>query len=244
MSPFFNSPKFNLSFALRVIYLAVQDKYKRKRPVLLLVDEITKLGSNEIIVKVLSEIGGTLSNYESDTFNALISTLSNEPFSTFYTESQRPIDWIFLEPLSNEDAFSLFPESSKSEALQLCLSDCNGHPRSLQLVQEALKYFQLGEKLSSLKYSELLTKYILKFWDTNTSAHIPEPPEEIVRAALLGKQFELSNFIPVPEGSDRKPLTLQQHLKSGYCLNVNFREEGTLVPRLSPFMLLLYATKK
>ena len=98
--------------------------------VLLLVDEIIKA---YYVDDIVSEIGTCLDELPPNFFNAVVSTL--DVHAVQKTSSNRPIKWISLPPLNNEDGFALFKEllnkipPSRQKVIKQLIADCSGHPR-------------------------------------------------------------------------------------------------------------------
>jgi len=117
--------------------------------VFLLIDELIKCNeSNEKnssgltnVDKVLSEIGACLNLFPSERFNCIVSTLDTRPIKRTQSASGRPIHWILLEPLSIVEARELFEKYKHLLQLGQCISDCNGHPRSLETLKIVCEKF-------------------------------------------------------------------------------------------------------
>ncbi|KAL6068387.1 hypothetical protein QOT17_008198 [Balamuthia mandrillaris] len=103
-------------------------------PVILLLDELMKAGSDERCGAILSEIGNALNEVED--FNVLVTTLDTNPLSSLK-------DSLTLIAACR----SAVPQAGSKEGIQVaklrCVrqatSDCVGHPRSLQYLADVLK---------------------------------------------------------------------------------------------------------
>lgn len=197
--------------------------------VLLLVDELMKSGGGKedkvLIEEKVSEIGKCLDTLTTR-FNVVVSTL-NMLATDKETKSGRKIIWIKLAPPTLDEALSLFGEDAlKFPILRQCISDCNGHHRSL----ETLKL--VWDKCKEKDYSyTMLIQELGKRMDPKYS----ELRIDLIRAALRG----------YPVFSDESPDGKQSYadyLASGFYLNTP-DQPSYFVPRISPLQLLLYAHK-
>ena len=90
----------------------------------------------------------------------MITTLDATPLLQSSTRSGRPIKWIPLGLIHTEAATSLFrpyfkmSTTEKRKVLLLCVSDCNGHGRSLEALGTTLAETTTGNLISS--YSEIM----------------------------------------------------------------------------------------
>jgi hypothetical protein len=219
-----------LSVNLRKVVDCILVAVPEKTGILLTVDELIKSAGEKReyesnIDSILSEIGYCLNSLSSTKFNTTVCTLDVKPFTRMQTLSGRPIDWIILSPLSYPTAVSLFPE--KTPALLQCISDCNGHPRSLQYLAKTLLQNNKWNQLSYHQLSSLFLQVLL-------TAPIPRPQNiNIIKAALLGDSVSLEDS---PDGKN----TYRELIWMGYLLN-DLKGETTIIPRLSPLLLRAWA---
>lgn len=147
--------------------------------------------------------------------------------------SGRTIQWVPLKPLSWEDALSLFPNSQKYPQLQRCISDCNGHPRSL----EALKILCDKKGWQLPEYLPLVQEFIYKL----ESSAIPIPEPSHIIAALRGQSVHLEDSPDLPVVG-KKSTTYREYVAQGHFLNTLEDGEAKIIPQLSPILLMLFAT--
>jgi hypothetical protein len=196
--------------------------------VLLLLDKLMKSGGGKedkfLIEEKVSEIGKCLDTLTTR-FNVVVTTLN---MLATDKESGRKIVWIKLAPPTLDEALSLFGEDAlKFRILQQCISDCNGHHRSLETLK--LVWDECKEK--DYSYTMLIQE-LGKRMDPKYS----ELSIDLIRAALRG----------YPVFRDKSPDGKQSYadyLASGFYLNTP-DQPSYFVPRISPLQLLLYAHKQ
>jgi len=211
---------------------------KQSLGVFLLVDELIKCNesneknSNDLtnVDKVLSEIGGCLNLFPSERFNCIVSTLDTRPIMKTQSKSGRPICWILLEPLSIVEAMELFEKYKHLLSLCQCISDCNGHPRSL----EALKIVCEKFNWDLPNYYTMITKLV----DQVRNSLLLIPDLALIKAALRGVPVNLSD-----SPDEDKMVSYRDYIMMGYYLNTINPDSKELIPRLSPLLLAIFAWK-
>jgi len=147
MAPVF--PFLHLTVAVKCVML-----HSQKEGVLLLVDEVMKFEGKEVTVqKVVRRIGACLDLLP--TFNTVVTTLHKVAFIGEIQKTGRLIKWITLPPAKLMESKSLFGRAAIDNCgLAQCISDCNGHFRSL----ETLKVVWDKEGCPGISYSSLINK--------------------------------------------------------------------------------------
>ncbi len=197
--------------------------------VLLLTDELMKSGGdlkNTALIKgKVSQIGKCLDTLTT-CFNAVVTTL-NMVATDDETDSGRKTPLIHLSPPTLEEALSMFGEDAgKSPILRQCISDCNGHHRSLETLK--LVWDECKEK--GYSYTMLIQELGKQMHPKYSELSIA-----LIRAALQG--------YPVFKGdSPDGKRSYADYLASGFYLNTP-DQPSYFVPRISPLQLLLYAHK-
>jgi hypothetical protein len=114
------------------------------------------------------------------------------------TGSGRQIEWMLLPPLSIEESLSLF--KNKREKLNgyinLAISDCNGHPRSLEYIYRVCEKYQWEIKSYSPFFEDFYSR-------------ISPPPYSIIEAVLNSRLVMKSDCPP----GDKK--TYNQYIQEG-----------------------------
>ncbi|KAL6062831.1 hypothetical protein QOT17_011974 [Balamuthia mandrillaris] len=213
-------------------------------PILLCVDELLKVSSapqpdinDPQVAKALSSIGKQLNR--DPYFNVVVSTLDSGPVLVEQTRSGRPITWIPLPPLTLKDSLLLFKPILDNEEdmrakvnIALAISECGGHPRSLESLWLVLhdppnsRYFSFPELVSLVIDRMLLVIF----------------PMQALQIALLGIPFPLDT--PIESGPHSTlPRTIRSEIASGLFLNAleSAGETVAIIPRLSPLRLRQYA---
>jgi hypothetical protein len=225
------------------------------KPILLCVDELLRASypinpRSNVVRGTISAIGKVLTSYPD--FNAVVSTLDAEPVNQEAAFSGRPIRWVPLPPLGLSDAISLFKEGLLSEkpflnlspkarrCIKLCISDCNGHPRSLENLAIILnRHASLAQAGDYTTLMNLLA-----------STYYRPPLAEHVRLALLGDTYPLEKEVvtasAIVTAGDNKPRypTLASLISQGVFLNADTNDIPTCIPRLSPLLLRAYTTSQ
>jgi hypothetical protein len=132
--------------AVRVCLAALRE-HGAKRGILLLVDAVVKLGPQT--AALLSVVGTLLDSFTSEELNVACTTLDATAFITPETASGRPLAWAPLPALSQASVERMLCRALRlcmlPRALRVALSDCAGHPSSLEYVMEAAKRLQLAD---------------------------------------------------------------------------------------------------
>ncbi|KAL6076187.1 SAM domain-containing protein [Balamuthia mandrillaris] len=189
------------------------------------------------VAKALSTIGKQLN--EDPYFNVVVSTLDSGPMLVERTRSGRPITWIPLPPLTLKDSLLLFKSILDEEKeprakanIALAISECGGHPRSLEslwlVLRDApnLPYLSFPELISPVIYHMLLASI----------------PKQALQIALLGIPLPLDT--PIESGPhSTSSCTIRSEIASGLYLNAleSAGDTVTIIPRLSPLRLRQYA---
>lgn len=196
-------------------------------PVLLLVDEITKAPGP---VKVVSAVCGMLSAFpDARKFMAVISTLEGAvPRGIQRTASERPIQWIPMRLLQQDDVDGLFANVYKDgppAAIQRIIRDAAGHARTLEKL-----YALCGE---SADVARLYQDYCLRIGVFSPAKHFDvEVIFEVVKYVLRGKEVTWEREIA--DG-----VTVDQLVSWGVLNNTPVQEDEAVVPLMTP--LGLYA---
>ncbi|KAH3744903.1 hypothetical protein Pelo_13712 [Pelomyxa schiedti] len=124
-----------------------------KKCIFLGVDEIMK--TLDYYQKILVEIGVLLDTYDGTNEQgwrvfALVTSLDASCFKMIATSSGRTIHWVPLTALKLNDSVSLFESMSNeiktNATVQCIISDCGGHPRSLE---EKLDYNSISHNMET-----------------------------------------------------------------------------------------------
>jgi hypothetical protein len=192
----------------------------KKKNLFLAIDELMKAGGHPVVkipnrpLDVVGIVGGILNAYENVV--ALITTLDQgncflantaAPLIGEKISSGRAICWFPLDLLSKEEALSLFNGGKLDGRMRLLISDCNGHPRSLQYMWQV--FSDLDWDVSAYSYAKLVEKFVETY-----GTFIP-PPASVVKECLLGQQVELLSH----PSEDAK--TFQQYVETGVLINSN-----------------------
>jgi hypothetical protein len=190
-----------------------------QKPILLLVDEVMKFGE-ELATALLHNIAECLG--KSNNFETVISTLNPGPILAEKTNSGRKVVWLNLSPLSLEESLRLFKNFPLNDEAKLAISDCNGHPRSLECIWHAFTKTPTNESINH----EFTMKIAIQNWGSRYSQITPTH----LKVALEGKTLRVTDKV---EGL--LPIT---EIQTGIFLNVNATTH--FVPCLSPFALRVF----
>jgi hypothetical protein len=115
-----------------------------------------------------------------------------------------------------------------SREMELCISDCNGHPRSLEAV---FKAFDSLPDIHLQTHSEIMT-LANSLYEGGTSP----VQHDLLKCALKGLPVNLTTTI------DKK--TMSSWLASGILINTNVKHtDFEIIPQISFFAMLLYTMK-
>ena len=109
--------------------------FDTKRPILLCIDELMKSPNPQ---QLSTAIGNTISIWNSNKLNVVMSTLDWEPIHKG-TNCRRSIISIPLKQLSFEESMSLFKNKEIEDNIKRAIVYCNGHPSSLASLSMYLK---------------------------------------------------------------------------------------------------------
>lgn len=206
------------------------------RGVLLLVDEIIKLGP--AVPKLLSLVGRLLDTFPSEQFNAVCTTLDAEPFITEVGASGRELLWAPLPPLQQSDVEAMVQSALGVDvlprALLVAISDCAGHPRTLQYLLEAAQQLMLADPRGWASDNQKLLHELRVKVTARLRAAVPT---WAVRAALTGEALDLDASL----SGAAPPRTLRQSIVDGTFLNSSIDKVRQAVPQLSLMYLLAAA---
>jgi hypothetical protein len=200
------------------------------KPVLLCVDELMKSTNPK---EVVSAIGSCLDQIEN--FDAVVSTLDIYPVTQEETDSKRKICWVKMTPLKLEHGLELF-RSILSQApgrevvIEACISDCNGHGRSLETLALHLRNPACREIDS---YSAIMDAIA-----DQVKGSLQEVSIEMVTLALAGNTVSLSDDVIT---FDKRKKSISQCISAGYYLNSLVGGEKNVIPQLSPLLLRAFA---
>jgi hypothetical protein len=172
---------------------------------------------------VLAAVGLALN--QSEKFNAIVTTLDQGPVLQMLSSSGRLIKWVRLRRPTFVEVLQLFP-GELAPLLQRCISDCNGHFRSLEALYCTWKLFETYPRAAA--YDDLMDAVFREF---------PYPSykltPDLVYAALKGAVVNLDTKIGAA--------TFRQHIVDGLFLNALSADESAAVPLLSPLILRRWA---
>ncbi|GBC00031.1 hypothetical protein RclHR1_37100001, partial [Rhizophagus clarus] len=216
------------------------------KSVLLCVDEIMKI-DNEDHSSVVNLLNNLYIPYKDlmlkeKVFKFIVSTLDASLLQdTQTTALGRPISWIPLRKLEFSEStalFSKFIEELEENAdrvfiIKKCISDCNGHPRTLESLYSLLN----GNKtiLKTANFAAIIEMLISKI----TINYITFP---VVKLALLGKYVRLDEEVEV---AAKKVLRVKDLITSGVYINTltNFEDATQVIPTLTLVSLYYFCTK-
>ena len=112
-----------------------------------------------------------------------------------------------MDLLSEEEALSLFNGNELSDMMQLLISDCNGHPRSLQRMWETCD--EVNWDLDTFGYAAIVKKFVEHY------GKLISPPLSVVKAVLLAEEVELDS----PPDKERPKKTFQSYIEDGVLIN-------------------------
>lgn len=217
--------RLSLSLAIKCIMAHSQ------KGCILCVDELLKSGgyrNNEVLINgVVSAIGGCLDTLPI-TFNAIVTTLDATALTQEQIKSGRKINWVYLRPAKLDSALSLFGDLTLSPVLVQCISDCNGHFRSLETL------FVLWQEVEGkpLTYPTLI-KRLRERMDNKYGDNLTI---DLIKSALRGTEI-------TPSDSPDSHKSYREYLSMGIYLN-SVKGEEKFVPRLSPLLLMLFAERE
>jgi len=238
--------------AVKACLLAAERELRKECGILLLVDEIVKLGQAPSTplqpaptMQLLSLLGGLLDTFTSRQLNVVCSTLDAVVVDRLRTASGRPLHWAPLPALTQEAAEKLMlralqhprhdaaassvPPNSLSPAVRIAISDAAGHPRSLEHIRAAVE--QLRSRNEPIRL-EVLRNAVLAAPQGPASL-----PVAAVKAALRGVECSLEDEL-LGSGDSRK---LHQLIAEGMFINTDTNPSYRVVPKLSMLRLLQFA---
>ena len=221
--------------AVECCLAALNECNSPKRGVLLLVDEVIKLGAEQKVDKLISVVGSLLDSYSSEQLNAVCTTLNATAFVTMNTKSQRLIKWAPLPALEQQPVERMVEEALQVHplppAVRVVLSDCAGHPRTQEYVMKAARELQRADPRGWMKdqvqcLQKLRAAVIARFKGT------VQPWAAF--AALEGAALGLN--LPVPGSSSKN--SLRVHIANGVFVNTDMTTLDMAVPKMSLLTLL------
>ena len=217
---------------------------------LLCIDEIMKAGKQA--TDVSHQVGLLISFFPEKRKNFLFpleTTLDIAVINREKTASSRAIDWVRLPGIKTEESATLFDAAfplwraagtakSWTDVVGLCISDCGGHPRTLEIFKEVLKEF-CGD-INCWKDSRTAPSYGQISAKMKTKLKVfPAPEFDVICAAVLGEPLNAKDKIGTETVSDL--------VNGGYLdnsLDDLVEEMQTIVPKLSVFRIRVFCTKK
>ncbi|KAH3767429.1 hypothetical protein Pelo_696 [Pelomyxa schiedti] len=211
------------------------------------VDEIVK--TKKFCKHILTEIGGVLDHFDEKNPKrvfSLVTSLDALYVKELETSSGRKITWIPLPALKYSDSVSLFdalPSYIKdNESVKCVISDCGGHPRSLEWLYLAVKDVPETEP-TKLSYSSITAEIEKSLRCTGTFCDFPL---DWLKPVLLGTQCNLTDIVgqqPNPKDSSSSiHITVKDLIKSGYYCNSQETVHNLhVVPRMTPLQIQLWA---
>jgi hypothetical protein len=205
-----------------------------KRGILLLVDEVIKLGDRA--TGLLSVAGALLDDFPAHQFNAVCTTLDAKAFIDLATGSKRPIAWAPLPALPQQPAEGMLRHALKLGALpravRVALSDCAGHPRSQQYVKDAAEALQRADPATWMADEGKLLRSLRE----SVVGRLLRHDTWVVRAALEGCALRLDEPVPCAPAADRR--SLRELISAGIFLNTDVANVTQAAPKLSMMSLL------
>ncbi|GES76038.1 hypothetical protein GLOIN_2v1783590 [Rhizophagus clarus] len=212
------------------------------KSVLLCVDEIMKIGPPNII-NLLASLYVPYQSFavKDKRFRFIVSTLDAVRLWDIQTSSGRDINWIPLRRLELSESIDLFSKlieklgpdrPDRAFIIKKCISDCNGHPRTLESLYELLSKNNTAlETYNFATIIEVLTKEIRPWYGDITFS--------IVKLALLGEPVDLKRKVEVKD----KELSVKDLITSGIYIN-SVTEDTTnlkVIPTLSLVSLYYFS---
>ncbi|CAB4441815.1 unnamed protein product [Rhizophagus irregularis] len=219
-----------INTAVKSILHHIECLYGSKRSVFLCVDESLKILSrdnsnqknqdqiNNFLINLYNPYQETLDYKEKKgsliRFNFIITTLDAVYVRETRTHLGRDINWAPLRRLDISESMELFDkfteelDSNRAYIINRCISDCNGHPRTLEKFYKLLNGSNTTLKTNNFAtLIEELTKSI-DTWFSNISF-------SVVKLALLGKEVDLERTLKV-KGKD---LSIKDLISTGIYIN-------------------------
>eukprot|EP00727_Mastigamoeba_balamuthi_P004911 m51a1_g14418 hypothetical protein (900) ;mRNA; r:464247-478285 len=197
---------------------------------------------------LLHEVGVLMEEYDAPgrfVFSMVTSLVSLIPLQTKQSSSGKPIDWIFMMPLTLEESYIVFdkadfPESSeilletfKMPWFRCLIAQCCGHPLTLfTLFETAINL----DKRAKLNNNEVWDLMMCTFATRRAGAQAGLLSFEAVSAILQGVEVSLESR---PGGRTEGP-TWQELVKMGVVDNTT-ADNILFTPRVSPFVLRYWA---
>ncbi|GES92830.1 hypothetical protein GLOIN_2v1783590 [Rhizophagus clarus] len=220
------------------------------KSVLLCVDEIMKI-DNENHSRVVNLLNSLYIPYKDlmtkeKVFKFIVSTLDAPLLrNTQTTASGRPISWIPLRKLEFSESIALFSKfieelerlgqenADRVFIIKKCISDCNGHPRTLESLYSLLNGNETV--LKTANFAAIIEMLINKI----TNDYITFP---VVKLALLGEYVRLDEEVAV---TTKNVLMVKDLITSGVYINslTNIEDSTQVIPTLNLVGLYYFCTK-
>jgi hypothetical protein len=221
--------------AVECCLAALRECYSPKRGILLLVDEVIKLGTHMHVDKLVSVVGSLLDSFPPEQFNAVCTTLNATAFVSMHTKSERCIIWAPLPALEQQPVELMVQQALHVNrlppAVRVVLSDCAGHPRTQEYVMQAARYLQRadprGWAKDQVKCLHDLRTVAMKQLGSTTELWA-------ICAALEGIALKLNS--PVRAAGTLN--SLRVHIANGVFVNTDIIAHQLVVPKLSLLSLL------
>lgn len=253
---------FEAATRIRACMRTAEQMRGRKGAILLLVDEIVRLARFKPGTTLLPLLGQLQDTFSPSQLNIVVTTLDATAINTEHSRSGRPVKWARLPAIGQAAAEAMMMQalhrgsvegsgaavsaagaagaaSGAAPALlplavRIAISDAAGHPRTLQYVLEAA--LKLSKDRTSLAK---LRRAVLEIELAGLT-----PSYATVELALRGAPMELSADCGksglMDEDEERQ---LHHYIARGFLLNTDaFRSDVPVVPKLSMFRLLLFAS--
>jgi hypothetical protein len=239
--------------AIKIILHHIEYLYNSKKSVFLCVDETMQILSracndeqnqdriNNFLTNLYIPYQGTLDKEAKGgliRFNFILTTLDAVYVRESRTSSGRDINWIPLRRLNITESIELLNdltielEWDRKFIINMCISDCNGHPRTLEKLYELLNGNQ-----TVLKVSNFAT--IIEMLTTQISAWFSNISFSVIELALLGNSVPLGKNIKM---SDGKELSVKKLVASGTYINSVTKQDNAvnIIPTLTPVSLYYF----
>jgi hypothetical protein len=238
--------KFGTNFGSLDIDTAVESiLYHSKKRVFLCIDETLNISPdakcrqdkiNVLLNNLYSPYQGLVNDKgELIKFNFILTTLDAVYVQTNTTYSGRKIDWVPLRRLEISESTDLFHKilndnelkEKRKYLIKKCISDCNGHPRTLEKFYELLSENKTA--LDTDMYSSLLSHLVDRI--VSSSFTLSYLNFSVIKTALLGNSTSLTCKINTLNGE----FSIKDLISMGVYINSLTEVEETInvVPTLT-----------
>ena len=214
---------------------ALRESNSPKRGILLLVDEVMLLGTEDRVDALISVVCSLLDRFSAAEMNAVCTTLNATAFVTMQTNSARRIIWAPLPALEQKPVERMVELALNVQRLPpavcVALSDCAGHPRTLEHVMQAAR------ELQRVHPRDWAKDPVMCLQNLRASAIAQNGGTTAlwaICAALEGVALVLSS----PVLGAASMVSLRVHIARGVFVNTDITNLQKVVPKLSLLSLL------